>query len=334
MLRADDVLQAAREAGFHLAGLARAERLDGRTLDGWLARGMAASMTWMAERREERLDPRVLFPGAMTVLALGCCVLTRAHVASSPIALYAQGRDYHATMRDRLRALRRALARLSPAPRDYAEVDTGPVLEKVWAERAGLGWIGKNGMLIAPGHGSHVVLAVMLLDAEVDRYDAPAVERCGTCSACLSGCPTGAIVEPGIVDARRCLSYQTIEDHGAFSPALREHARLAFGCDACQDVCPWNKASHACDDARFLPRPVASALLADLALLEPARFEELTRGTAVARARLAGLRRNAAVALGARGDPAACALLRPLLDDGDEAVREAARWALDRAGLR
>jgi len=331
MLRADDVLKAAREAGFHLAGLARAEALDGGFLDRWLDRGMAASMAWMAERRTERLDPRVLFPGARTVLALGCCVRHRGQSPSSPIARYAQGRDYHATMRDRLRALRRGLAGLSPAPKDYAEVDTGPVLEKVWAQRAGLGFIGKNGMLIAPGHGSHVALAVMLLDAEVDRYGEPAADHCGRSTACLTASPTRAIVEPGVVDSRLCLSHQTIEDHGAYAPGLREHARLAFGCDACQDACPWNKADHACDDARFEPRPVAAASLAELALLDRHRFEELTRGTALARARYEGLRRNAAGARGAARDPG-CARLSPLLSDPDETVREAARWALERAG--
>ncbi|HEY3449092.1 MAG TPA: tRNA epoxyqueuosine(34) reductase QueG [Myxococcales bacterium] len=334
MLRADDVLQASREAGFHLAGLARAEALDGAPLDRWLQRGMAASMSpWMAERRAQRLDPRVLLPGAKTVLALGCCVRHRGQIPSSPIARYAQGRDYHATMRDRLRALRRGLAKLSPPPKDYAEADTGPVLEKIWAQRAGLGWLGKNGLLIAPGHGSHVVLAVMVLDAEVDRYAEPAPEHCGRCTACLAGCPTKAIVEPGVVDSRLCLSYQTIEDHGPYAENLREHGRWAFGCDACQDACPWNKADHACDDPRFEPRPVASLSMVDLALLDRTRFVELTRGTAVARARFEGLRRNAAVVLGARRD-AECPRLSPLLSDPDESVREAARWALERASAR
>lgn len=333
LLRSDDIARAARAAGFHEVGFARAEALDGAALDRWLAGGMAASMAWMHERRAERLDPRVLFPGARTVVALACCVLTRAHLRASPLALYAQGRDYHATMRDRLRALRRALRALDPSVRDYAEVDTGPVLEKAWAQRAGLGWMGKNGMLIAPAHGSHVVLAVMLLDAEVDRYDAPHADRCGSCEACLGACPTRAIAEPGVVDSRRCLSHQTIEDHGDYAPALRPHARLAFGCDACQDVCPWNRAGHACEDARFEPRPIARLTLAQLAALEEAAFEESTRGTAVARARWAGLRRNALVALGAGRDPALTGL-RGLAGDPDPTVREAALWAIAQIGAR
>lgn len=331
MLRADDVLQASREAGFHLAGLARAEALDGAFLYRWLEAGMAASMGWMAERRAERLDPRVLFPGAKAVLALGCCFTHRGLRWDSPIAAYAQGRDYHATMRDRLRALRRGLAKLSPAPKDYAEVDTGPVLEKVWAQRAGLGWIGKNGMLVTRDHGSHVVLAVMLLDAEVDRYAEPAEDSCGDCTRCLESCPTRAIVEPRVVDSRRCLSYQTIEDHGLYAEPLREHADQAFGCDACQHLCHWNFQEHVCDDRRFDPRGIAGLSLLDLALLDRARWQELTQGTAVARARYEGLRRNAIVALGARRAPD-CARLAPLLSDPDETVRDAVRWALERAG--
>ncbi|MBI5542963.1 MAG: tRNA epoxyqueuosine(34) reductase QueG [Deltaproteobacteria bacterium] len=329
MLSSSVILDAAREAGFHFAGLARAERIDPGPLERWLAGGLGASMRWMSERTEERLDPGRLLPGARTVLALGCCVLTRAHAAPSPIALYAQGRDYHATLRDRIRVLRRLLAPQAPGVRDYAEVDTGPVLEKVWAQRAGLGFLGKNGMLIVPGHGSHVVLAVMLLDSEVDRYHSPQPDRCGRCVACLIACPSAAIVSPGIVDSRRCLSYQTIEEHGDFAEPLRPHARLAFGCDTCQLVCPWNPPGHACDDARFEPRPVSRCSLADLAGLSRERFVELTRGTAIARAHWEGLRRNAWIALGAARDPAMLQVA-PLADDSDENVRAAARWALSR----
>jgi epoxyqueuosine reductase len=325
VLPSADILGHARACGFALAGLARAERLDEEPLSRWLASGMHARMAWMAERVEERLDPRRILPEAKSVLALGCCVRTSAKVEGSAIALYAQGRDYHATMRDRLRALRRRLEALGV--HGWAEVDTGPVLEKAWAARAGLGWLGKSGMLVTEEHGSHVVLAVMLLDCEVDRLDAPHADRCGTCTACLAACPAHALVSPGVVDARRCLSYQTIEERGEFAPALRPHARLAFGCDECQTSCPWNAPGHACDDARFAPRPVARASLLELAHLTPDGFQALTRGTAVRRAHYAGLRRNALVALGARRDPRV-AEARPLADDPDETVRAAARWAL------
>ena len=328
MLASQDIVRLARAAGFHLAGLARASLLDGAALQRWLGLGMAGAMGWMGERRDERLDPRKLFPEARTVVALGCCVRTRAHDPCSAIAQYAQGRDYHATMRDRLRSLRASLRELAPGISDYAEVDTGPVLERAWAERAGLGWVGKNGMLISPEHGSQVVLAVMLLSEEADRYHEPAPGRCGTCEACLTGCPTRAIVAPGVVDSRLCLSYQTIEDHAEFAPALRPHARLAFGCDACQSVCPWNAPDHACDDARFLPRAIAGQSLLQLATLTRERFDELTRGTAVARSRFEGLRRNALTALGAAHDPRIFEA-SALAADPDPHVRAAARWALE-----
>ncbi len=327
MLSSEAILEQARLAGFHLAGLARAEPLDGAPLDRWLAQGFAAGLGWMSERRAERLDPTLLFPGARTVVALGCCVLTRAHASPSPLARYARGRDYHATMRDRMRHLRRWFR--AQGVHDYAAVDTGPVMEKVWAQRAGLGWIGRSGMLVTPAHGSHVVLATMLLDREVDRYAAPHPDRCGTCSACLAGCPTGAIVAPGVVDSRACLSYQTIEDRGLFPSALAPHARLAFGCDACQDACPWNRPGHACDDPRFAPRPVAGLSLLELATLSPARWDELAPGTALPRVQHAGMRRNALVCLGAARDPAVLGL-RALLEDPEPTVREAVRWALAR----
>ena len=325
MLSSELIVGHAHDAGFPLAGLARPEKLDGGPLGRWLAAGMHASMAWMAGRAEERLDPRRILPDAKSVLALGCCVRTSAQTEGSAIATYAQGRDYHATMRDRLRALRRRLEALGV--HGYAEVDTGPVLEKVWAARAGLGWIGKSGMLVTEAHGSHVVLAVMLLDCEVDRFGAPHADRCGTCEACLAACPTRALVAPRVVDSRLCLAYQTIEDRGEFAPALRPHARLAFGCDDCQTACPWNAPGHACDDPRFAPRPIARASLLELALLTSDQFQMLTQGTAVKRAHWAGLRRNALVALGASRDPRLLEA-RALADDADETVRAAARWAL------
>jgi epoxyqueuosine reductase len=329
MLSASALKAAARESGFTLVGLARAEPLDPTPLRRWLDQGMAASMSWMHEKVERRLDPAKLFAGARTVVALGCCLRTREHTHPSPIALYARGRDYHATLRDRLRALRRRVEALSPGIDSYAEVDTGPVMERAWAERAGLGWIGKNGMLLTREHGSHVMLAVMLLNQEADAYDERQPERCGGCGICRSACPTGAIVEPGVIDSRLCLSHQTIEDRGVYADGLRPHAHgLGFGCDLCQRQCPWNRPDHACDDPRFAPRPIAELSLVELASLTRERFTELTRGTAVARATYDGLRRNALVALGAQAHPDTAAVALPLIDDPSEPVRLAARWAL------
>jgi epoxyqueuosine reductase len=334
MLSAEKIKQLARESGFGLVGIAPAAALDPGPLDRWLAAGMHAGMRWLEERREERLDPRVLHRGSRSVVALGCCFLTAGHLDASPIARYAQGRDYHATLRDRLRRLRRALLAVSPSLRTYSSVDILPVMERAWAERAGLGWIGRNAMLTTAEHGPNVLLGAMLLDDEVDRYDEPAQNRCGGCDACVRACPTGAIVAPGVVDSRRCLSYVTIEaTQEPWAPQLREQAAgVAFGCDRCTRACPWDRPGHACDDERFAPREIATLGLEQLAALTPERHRELTQGTAVARAHFDGLRRNALIALGAARAPGLAALPASLLEDPSEIVREAARWALARRG--
>ena len=336
MLSAQAAKQAARDSGFGLVGLAAAEPLDSHPLRVWLAAGMHGAMRWMEERIDERLDPGRLQPGCRTVVALGACFLTTAHVRSSPVALYAQGRDYHATMRDRLRRFRRSLLELAPGLRTYSAVDTGPVQERAWAARAGLGWLGRNGMLTTSEHGSNVVLAVMLLDREVDTYDAPISSGCDGCDRCVEACPTGALCAPGVVDARRCLAYQTIEQTTEpFAPELRAHAgRTAFGCDLCQRACPWNGRAHACDDERFLPREIASLSLEELASLAPEQHLLLTQGTAVARAHFDGLRRNALIALGASRAASAAAIARALLGDSSLLVRDAAQWALGQPGER
>jgi epoxyqueuosine reductase len=335
VLCAEEIHGLARSCGFALSGLARAEPLDPAPLARWLEAGMAASMAWMRQRASARLDPSALLPGARTVLALGACLLTSEHAAASPIALYAQGRDYHATLRDRLKALRRRMAERWPDVGFYGEVDTGPVMEKAWAARAGLGWIGKNGMLVTREHGSHVLLAVAYLSGEVDAVAAPHPERCGTCERCHAACPTGAITSPGVVDARRCLAHQTIEDRGPYAPELRPRASgWAFGCDGCQRVCPWNRPGHACGDARFTPRPVASLSLLELASLSPEQHLLLTRGTAVARVGYDGLRRSALVALGAARDPSLVPAARGLADAPSGPLREAARWALAQVEAR
>jgi epoxyqueuosine reductase len=328
VLAADAVKHAAHEAYFGLVGLTPAVPLDSTALDRWVAAGMAGAMGFMVRRREERLDPGKLLPGAKTVVALACCYVTSEHGRGSPIALYARGRDYHATMRDRLRALRRSLLTIAPSLGTYAEVDTGPVMEKVWAERAGIGWIGKNGLLITREHGSFVVLAVMILDREVDRYEAPHRELCGECAQCRKACPTRAIVSPGVVDSRACLSYQTIENRELPPESARRHAaEIAFGCDHCQTICPWNRL-HDCGDERFLPREVAGLSLSEIALLTQERYASLTAGTAVARAGYDGLRRNALFALEAGKDPAAREVAEMLMTDANPLVCEAANWVL------
>jgi epoxyqueuosine reductase len=325
----------ALEAGFHLVGFARAEALPPRMLLDWLEAGMAADMDWMAERVADRLDPRRLLPGAQTVVALACNYFHQAAWAeASPVALYAQGRDYHATLHDRLRTLRRHLRSEFPGLGDFGSVDHSPLMEKVWAARAGLGYVARNGCLVTPEFGSWVVLAAMVLDqaVEAEAYGpGPTEERCGRCRLCVDACPTEALDGEGRVDARRCLSYQTIENTGPAPAELRSAFEgTVFGCDACQDVCPLNQAPVLTQDARFAPRPVAGLNARALAALTRAAYEALVPGTALARAGFDGLRRNAAYALGAARDAGARQVLEQLRTDASPHVAEAACWALSR----
>ncbi len=319
----------ARQAGFELVGFARAEPIPGAVLLDWLAAGHHAGLDWMAERVDERLDVTRLLPNAKSVIALACNYW---HTDDpSPIARYARGRDYHATMRDRLRALRRSLRAEFPGVMDYGSVDASPLMEKVWAVRAGLGTVTKNGCFTTREFGSWVVLSAMVLDAEVDAYAVPLDEDpCGRCRICVDACPTSAIVADRVVDAGRCLSYQTIENDGAVPEPLRlAMTELSFGCDVCQDVCPLN-VTPVKAGPRFEPRPLARQSVRALAAMTRAEYEAWVPGSALARAGYDGLRRNAAYALGAAKDHGAKALLEQLSEDASERVREAARWALAR----
>lgn len=330
-LSSDAIETLAREAGFDLVGFARAEPIPPEHLGEWLAAGMDADMDWVSERAADRLDVSRLLPGARTVISLACNYHRPDEATqNSPIARYARGRDYHYTLRDRLRALRRTLLAKHPGLPNYASVDTGPVMEKVWAVRAGLGHVGKNGCLITERYGSWVLLATMILTEEVDRYATSQVaDRCGTCHLCLMSCPTDAIVEGRRVDARKCLSYQTIENEGEVPEAIRPAmAEWVFGCDVCQVVCPLNRHPVPTDNARFAPRAVAELGPRELAALTPERYQELVAGTPLGRAKYDGLRRNAAYALGAARDHGAAEVLRALSADPSERVRNAALWAL------
>lgn len=326
-LPAAELLALAHQAGFDLAGLARAEPIPPAVLADWLTAGHHADLDWMAERLDERLDVTKLLPGARTVLSLACNYW---HTDEpSPIARYARGRDYHATMRDRLRTLRRLVRERWPGVNDYGACDANPVMEKVWAVRAGLGTVTKNACFTTERFGSWVVLSTMVLDAEVDAYaSALDVDPCGRCRICLDACPTGALVEERVVDAGACLSYQTIENEGAVPEAHRSAMReLTFGCDICQEVCPLNVTPLKAGP-RFTPRAVSSQPVRALAAMTKAEFDAWVPGTALARAGYDGLRRNACYALGAVKDAGARPVLEALAGDGNERVAEAARWAL------
>ncbi len=321
--------QHALSAGFDLVGFARAEPIDASHLTGWLEAGYHADLDWMQLRLAERLDISRMLPGAKTVIALASNYWRSDE--AGPIARYARGRDYHATGRDRIRALRRSIQTSWPGTRDYASVDAGPVMEKVWAARAGLGFVGKNGCFITPELGSWVVLSTMTLDAEIEPagYGAgPTTDQCGRCTLCMTSCPTGAIVEDRVVDAGACLSYQTIENTGSVPLNLRAAMpNIVFGCDICQDVCPLN-ASPVFAPERFAPRAVAGASVLELAAMSREQYAAWAPGTPLARAGFEGLKRNAAYALGAMRAIHARSVLETLSTDSNAAISEAASWAL------
>jgi epoxyqueuosine reductase len=248
------------------------------------------------------------------------------------VSRYAWSRDYHRVCGKRLRLLRRWLAPKAPGARIYSEVDTGPVLEKVWAQRAGLGWIGKHGNLLTRRRSSWCFLATLVTDVEIPP-DRPHPDLCGRCERCLRACPTGAIVAPGVVDARLCLSHHNIERRGPIPEALRPRlGRWLFGCDDCQEVCPWNRFATTAGDPAFAPRPdQAHPDLCEILALNEAAFRERFLGTPLLRAGRVGLARSAAVVLGNLGDPAAVPeLARVLARDPSPVVRGHAAWALGR----
>lgn len=324
------VKAAALRAGFHACGIARAAPLDPRPLDRVLASGAEADMAWLRTQRDERLDPSRLLPGVRSVVV----VALSHHAGDAPpavegeVARYARGRDYHAVMKRRLRALAAELAQRDPGARTFVSSDVAPVMEKAWAERAGVGWIGKNGCLITEAHGSWVVLGTVLVDRELEP-DAPHPDRCGSCEACLPACPTGAIPEPGFVDARRCISYWTIERRGEVPADVAGRlGRWIFGCDECQTVCPWNRKLAPSADPELAPRPGQEALAVDeLLVLSEDDYRRRFNGTSIARARYDGLLRNAVIAAGRSGDGRRLEAVRAHLASPFPGVRAAARWA-------
>jgi len=289
----------------------------------------------MQRRVTERLDPGAVVPGARSVIALGIPHGAGDQAQDEPpvIARYARGRDYHLAHRDRMRALRRCLLEMDPTVNTYACVDAGVAMEKAWAERAGLGWIGKHGVLVNRQYGSWFTLSVMVLNRSLDRYDQPHPRLCGDCDLCLRACPTSAFPSPGVLDARLCLSYQTVENHDAIPVALRPAlAGRVFGCDACQEACPYNHADLPPGDPRQAPRPLGLMSAAQIATLSRDDYARLAAGTPVARASYDGLRRNAALALGSDQRPAARTALEQLGRDANPMVSEAAQWAIQHKG--
>jgi epoxyqueuosine reductase len=330
--------------GFDLVGVAPAEPSPhAETLREWLARGFAGEMDYLARRAEERIDPRRALAGARSVVALGFVYdpgdPPAAGASAARVARYAGGEDYHRVLLERVRAFEAALVLLAGRPlRTRGYVDTGPVLERGLAARAGLGWIGKNTCLIHPRLGSYLFLAVVLTDLEL-APDAAEPDHCGSCRACLDACPTAAFPAPYRLDATRCISYATIEARGPVPEALRAaHGDWVFGCDLCQEVCPWNHRERRVRPAdplglraRMEPRPEwRRPALRWLLELDEAAWRRATRGTALRRARFRGLLRSALVAAGNSGDAALAPLVRRHAEGPDPLLAEHARWALAR----
>jgi epoxyqueuosine reductase len=292
----ESVKALALELGFDLVAIGPADPPEhGAALRRWVEAGHAATMGYLARRLEERLDPRRVLPGARSVLcvALNYYQGEPADASWRPVARYAWGRDYHDVIAPRLERLAAHLAEAGGA-RSRGYVDTGPVLERDLAARAGLGWVGKNTMLLHPRLGSWFFLGVLLTTAEL-ASDAPLADRCGSCRACLDACPTGAFVAPYVLDARRCISYLTIEHRGDIDPDLQPGmAGWQFGCDICQDVCPWNRKAPTTAEADFGPEaayPGAEAVSA----MDDTDFRRHFAGTPILRAKAAGMRRNAVI---------------------------------------
>jgi epoxyqueuosine reductase len=327
----------AGDLGFQGCEMARAEPIEGEELREWLLRGYHGTMSYLARNTEKRLDPRLILPGARSVI---CLALVYRQPESTPtrtkgqglISKYARGVDYHELMRERLEELAGYIQELEPEAQAKIYVDTGPVLEKAWAVRAGLGWQGKNTNILNRRLGSWFFLGEILLDKELD-YGEPVADHCGSCTRCIDACPTQAL-EPYLLDGRRCISYLTIEHREDIAPELRvPTGNLIYGCDICQDVCPWNrKAPFSSEDAFSVAPASSETQLTTLVRLTPEEFSERYRGSPIKRAKWRGWIRNAIVALGNSRDQDAIPELVRLLNGPDPMIRRHAAWALARIG--
>jgi len=307
MLTSAAIKAAAREFGFDACGIAPAADFpELKFFHEWLARGYAGGMSYLQRSAERRADVRAVLPSARSVIVTATNYHTNRPYSTevadryrAKIARYAWGDDYHDVVGERLDRLLAWMRGHSPDPFEArAYVDTGPVQERVYAQYAGIGWIGKNTCVIHPRLGSWIFLAEIICSLPLDA-DAPALDQCGTCTLCLDECPTHALTAPGVLDATACISYLTIEHRGDIAgdlrPALGSHV---YGCDICQEVCPWNAVSPRSEDPAWQPRPAwDGADVRSLAGRSDDELAEAMRGSAMRRAKVQGLRRNIAIAL-------------------------------------
>lgn len=323
--------------GFDLAGIARLGEVGtAGAFDEWVARGYAGEMTYLPRWADKRRDTRLPFPGVVSAVVVAMSYGGRE--PPGPVARYARGDDYHDLMVERLRALHAWLdERLGRPVRGKAYVDTGPILERDLARKAGLGWFGKNTMLVNPRIGSFFFLGALLVEAELDPDEPFEADRCGSCRRCIDACPTGAIVDERVLDATRCISYLTIEQRGEIPVELREKVGgWIYGCDVCQDVCPWNVSfAEELKESAYAAREAvagkdARTLARELLSMPQEDFSAAFRKSPMKRAKLRGLKRNAAVVLGNVGTSDDVPVLQHSLEDPEPLVREHAAWALGR----
>jgi epoxyqueuosine reductase len=305
-LRSEQIKQQARALGFNKAGIVAATALtaEGARLQQWLARGFYGEMGYMARDPAQRSDPRLLLPSAKSVVCVALNYFQPDKHSDDPaagkISRYAWGDDYHDVLRDKLKTLLAWIQERAPEVEGKICVDSSPMMDKAWAVRAGIGWLGKHSNVITKEFGSWIFLGELLLSVELDYDSSIEPDHCGKCTACLDACPTGAIIAPYQVDGTRCISYGTIElrTEELPEPIQSNLQNWVFGCDICQDVCPWSRFSKDTQEERFAPRAgVIAPLLRELAELSQEEFSARFRKSPVKRAKVAGLRRNARAAL-------------------------------------
>jgi epoxyqueuosine reductase len=334
-LNAESVKSVARSLGFELVGVAPIGPFaETRFYSEWLDRGYAGEMKYLARQEPAKLQPESILPGARSVVV---CAMnyntarpyTRFDRLRAWISRYAWGLDYHETLKTKLHELAGWIEQNSTR-QTKCYVDTGPLLERVYAKYAGVGWFGKNTCIINEKAGSWLFLGCIVTDLEL-TYDSAIPDRCGTCTLCIEACPTGAILEPYVLDSRKCIAYTTIELRGAIPE--RDRAGVGhhlFGCDICQDVCPWNrKAPSSANPAFGAKEELFWPIIDRLLELNEEQWRRMIRGTAMKRAKVQGLLRNLMVVAGNAGRKELLPKLRPFLNHNDEHVKSHAQWAIE-----